>query len=100
MNLFTTAALAAFCLSAGAASAAPRTYAMPEETATLRPGPGVEVAQANCVTCHSPDYVAMQPGGKGIAFWTAEVTKMVKVFGAPIRDEDASVIAGYLAATY
>ena len=100
MTRITAAALAAFWLSAGAASAAPKTYDLPEETATLRPGPGVDVAQANCLTCHSPDYVAMQPGGKGLAFWSAEVTKMVKVFGAPIRDEDASVIAGYLAATY
>ena len=100
MNRITAAVLAAFWLSAGAAYATSKTYDMPEETTTLRPGPGVEVAQANCLTCHSPDYIAMQPGGKGLAFWSAEVTKMVKVFGAPIRDEDAHAIAGYLAATY
>lgn len=100
MHRITTVALVVFALSSVSATAAPRTYDLPEDTAKLRPGPGVEVAEANCLTCHSPDYIAMQPGKKGHAFWTAEVTKMVKVFGAPIQDEDAKTIAEYLAATY
>ena len=33
-------------------------------------------------------------------FWQAEVTKMIKVYGAPIDDSDASKIVDYLAATY
>ncbi|TXN21552.1 cytochrome c [Methylobacterium sp. WL9] len=100
MNRFSTAALAAFWLSTSAAFAAPKTYDLPQETAKLHPGPGVEVAEAHCLTCHSPDYIAMQPAGKGHAFWTAEVTKMIKVYGAPIEEADAKAIADYLAATY
>jgi hypothetical protein len=34
------------------------------------------------------------------AGWTAEVTKMIKAFGAPIDDADAKAIAGYLAKNY
>ncbi|BAU88875.1 sulfite/cytochrome c oxidoreductase subunit B [Methylorubrum populi] len=83
-----------------AAGAGPVTYDLPEDTAKLRPGPGVEVTEAHCLTCHSPDYIAMQPPKKGHAFWTAEVTKMIKVYGAPIGEADAKAIADYLAASY
>lgn len=84
----------------GLAAATPLTYDLPEETATFRPGPGVEVAQANCAACHSTDYINYQPPKKGADFWTAEVNKMIKVYGAPVSAEDAKVIAAYLAATY
>ena len=32
--------------------------------------------------------------------WTAEVTKMIKAFGAPIDDADAKAIADYLGKKY
>ncbi|MEN3226213.1 c-type cytochrome [Methylorubrum rhodesianum] len=83
-----------------AAEAGPVTYDLPEDTAKLRPGPGVEIAESHCLTCHSPDYIAMQPPKKGHAFWAAEVTKMIKVYGAPIGEADAKAIADYLAASY
>lgn len=86
------------------AIAAPRTYELPEPTAALRSAAGresgFEAAQANCMTCHSVDYIAMQPPGKGVAFWTSEVTKMTKVYHAPINEADARAIADYLAAAY
>ena len=75
-------------------------YALPEETAAFRPGPGVEAAQSNCAACHSADYVNTQPPKQGPAFWEAEVTKMIKVYGAPIDAGDAKTIAEYLAKTY
>ena len=85
---------------ASTAIAEPVTYDLPEETAVLKPGPGLEVAQNNCVACHSADYVAMQPPKKGKAFWEAEVTKMIKTYGAPIEETDVKAIADYLAQTY
>ncbi|MCG5249069.1 SorB family sulfite dehydrogenase c-type cytochrome subunit [Methylorubrum extorquens] len=94
------AALALFAVSTGTAGAGPVSYDLPEDTAKLRPGPGAEIAEAHCLTCHSPDYIAMQPAKKGHAFWSAEVTKMIKVYGAPIEEADAKAIADYLAATY
>jgi len=32
--------------------------------------------------------------------WDAEVTKMIKAFGAPISDADAKEIVDYLSANY
>lgn len=95
------AVLGALLLSGAApATAKPVTYDLPEETAVLKPGPGLETAQNSCMACHSADYVAIQPPKKGHAFWQAEVTKMIKVYGAPIDSADAKVIAEYLAQTY
>ncbi|MEE7491897.1 sulfite:cytochrome C oxidoreductase subunit B, partial [Methylobacterium oryzae] len=36
----------------------------------------------------------------GQAFWDAEVAKMIKVYRAPIAEEQARAIAAYLGATY
>jgi mono/diheme cytochrome c family protein len=98
--LFALAALA----GAGFASvnAAPVSYALPEETAAFKPGPNLEAAQNNCAACHSADYISSQPRGQQPRkdFWQAEVTKMIKVYGAPIDDADVSKIVDYLAATY
>jgi hypothetical protein len=84
---------------ASSAIAEPLVYQLPPETAELKPGPGVETAVV-CKACHSADYIATQPSGKGKAFWQAEVQKMIKTYKAPIEDNDAAVIANYLAATY
>jgi sulfite dehydrogenase (cytochrome) subunit B len=98
---FLQAALAAATLAnAGVSCAKPLTYTLPEETATLRPGPGMENAQNNCVTCHSLDYISTQPPNRGKAFWQDEVTKMIKAYHAPINDADAQAIVDYLAKTY
>jgi len=56
----------------------------------------------NCTACHSVDYISTQPRGPKFKkdFWQAEVTKMIKVYGAPIDDADVPKIVDYLAATY
>ncbi len=84
---------------ASSALAEPMVYQLPPETAELKPGPGVETA-AVCQACHSADYISTQPPGRTKTFWQAEVQKMIKVYGAPIGEDDAAVIANYLAATY
>ncbi len=86
-------------LAGGPAGAEPKSYALPQETAAFKPGPGVEAAQNNCLSCHSADYVTTQPPQMGAKFWEAEVAKMIK-FGAPISQEDAKAIVEYLAKTY
>lgn len=93
------AALAAFVVAIPAA-AMPVTIDLPEPALTLKPGPGGEAAMNNCQTCHSLDYIATQPPHMGPAFWNAEVTKMIKTFGAPVTAADAKTIADYLAQTY
>jgi len=83
------------------AHAVPVVYKLPEETAQFKPGPNLEVVKNNCSGCHSADYVKTQPPMKSKKdFWQAEVTKMIKVYGAPIDDSDVPKIVDYLAATY
>ena len=98
--LFATAAIAALVFAS--ATAAPVSYTLPDETAAFKPGPNLEVVQNNCTACHSADYIKTQPRGEKFKrdFWAAEVTKMIKVYGAPIDDTDAAKIVDYLAATY
>ena len=83
-----------------AAEAKPLTYQLPDETATLRPGPDMQTAQNNCSTCHSVDYINTQPPQRGAEFWEAEVKKMIHSYHAPISDADAKTIVNYLAKTY
>jgi mono/diheme cytochrome c family protein len=98
----TLSTLLALTILAGSAAAQPQRYVLPEETAKLKPdsGPGYAAAEANCLACHSADYIAYQPPGKGAAFWEAEVAKMIKVYHATIDAADAKAIAAYLAKTY
>jgi mono/diheme cytochrome c family protein len=98
--LFATAAIAV--LSFGPVTAAPVSYKLPDETAALKPGPNLDVVKNNCTACHSVDYIQTQPRGPKFKkdFWQAEVTKMIKVFGAPIDDADVPKIVEYLTATY
>ena len=99
--LIATIALTVGCgfISAGAA---PISYALPDETAAFKPGANVDVVTNNCTACHSADYVQTQPRGPKFAkdFWQAEVTKMIKVYGAPIDDADVGKIVDYLTANY
>jgi mono/diheme cytochrome c family protein len=101
MRMPSHAALAAAVLTmAGVSYAKPLTYELPEETLTLRPGPGVETAQKNCLACHSVDFISTQPPNRGKAFWEAEVAKMIKAYHAPVNDADAKAIVDYLANAY
>lgn len=85
-----------------AARAVPVVYKLPEETAAFKPGPNLDVVKNNCSGCHSADYIETQPRNVKSKkdFWQAEVTKMIKVYGAPIGDADVPKIVDYLAATY
>jgi hypothetical protein len=96
--------IALFCVGVIAAAASPGAMAvkieLPKETATLKPGPGVEAANALCLTCHSVDYIITQPRDKPFAFWKAEVEKMKKVYGASIPDDQIEPLADYLTRSY
>lgn len=96
------AGLTVLTLGLVAVNAKPVTYTLPDETAVFRPGPNLDVVQGNCGSCHSSDYVLTQPQGPAFkkAFWEAEVTKMIKVYGAPINEADVPKIVEYLTQTY
>ncbi len=71
-----------------------------EKPIDLKVAPGVDKVEGHCAACHSLDYIEMNSPFLSPASWDAEVTKMIKVFGAPIDDTDAKVIADYLKANY
>ena len=93
---------AASMLGLVAVRAVPVVYKLPDETAAFKPGPNLDVVQNNCSGCHSADYINTQPRDAKSKkdFWQAEVTKMIKVYGAPIDDADFGKIVDYLAQTY
>ena len=101
MRLFLLA-VGAVALGFFTAQAVPLSIQLPEETAALKAGPNLEVVKNNCTACHSADYVSTQPRSVKPRrdFWQAEVTKMIKLYGAVIDDADVGKIADYLAATY
>jgi mono/diheme cytochrome c family protein len=101
-NPILLALAAAAALGLVAARAVPVVYKLPEETVAFKPGPNLDVVQNNCTACHTSDYINTQPRNVKSKkdFWQAEVTKMIKVYGAPIDDADVPKIVEYLAATY
>ena len=90
-------AVGAFALVAAVAAPA---LAQEEPAIKLKEAPGLDKVQANCAACHSLDYIEMNSPFLNAAGWEAEVTKMIKAFGAPVSDADAAVIADYLKKNY
>jgi hypothetical protein len=82
-----------------AASAADQEFKLPPETTKLRPGPGVEMATASCLLCHSADYISTQPPMDRAA-WQAAVQKMREKYGAPIATNTVPQLVDYLAKNY
>jgi len=97
------ASAAALCFLAAATLATPaeKSIKLPDDNpmAQLKAGEGVEVVRANCIACHSTDYIVRQPG-RDMQQWEAEIKKMVTVFGAPVSDPDAKILSKYLASAY
>ena len=74
-------------------------WRLPEEKPSFKSAPGAELAQANCIMCHSHEYITTQP-----AFtrdqWKASVTKMQQKYGAPIVPEAVDPLLDYLVRGY
>jgi sulfite dehydrogenase (cytochrome) subunit B len=79
-----------------------KSITLPTEAPPLKasPLPGYAKAQANCVACHSAEYMLYQPPTAPRAYWEAMVTRMKVVFKAPIDDADMPPIVDYLVKTY
>jgi mono/diheme cytochrome c family protein len=98
-----SAALAAATLGlAGLAFAGSKNIQLPPDVVQLKPSPlpGYAKAQANCVACHSAEYMQYQPPSAARPYWDAMVKRMKTVFKAPIADEDMPAMVEYLAKTY
>ena len=71
-----------------------------EKPIDLKKAPGLDKVEGNCGSCHTLDYILMNSPYPNAALWDAEVTNMIKVYGAPITDADAKEIAEYLKKNY
>jgi hypothetical protein len=75
-------------------------FADDEAQLRLKDGPGKQSVEANCIMCHSLDYIPMNSPFLDRKGWEASVNKMIKVMGAPIAEQDAMTIVDYLAGQY
>ncbi|HVV81170.1 MAG TPA: cytochrome c [Pseudolabrys sp.] len=91
MKTFALAAVAALLISPALAD---------EMAVNLKKGAGLDKVEGNCAACHTLAYIPMNSPFLNAAGWDAEVTKMIKAYGAPIDDVDAKAIADYLKANY
>lgn len=66
----------------------------------LKAGAGEEATSVTCGTCHTTNYIPMNSPFLTGEQWKAEVTKMRKAFGAPMDDDTAAEIIGYLSINY
>jgi len=74
-------------------------YELPPETTKLKPGPGAELVIAQCLLCHSADYISTQPRLSRAA-WNAAVMKMKDKYGAPINTNTVPRLVDYLTKSY
>jgi sulfite dehydrogenase (cytochrome) subunit B len=89
-GIFATGML--LCLASAALAA--------EDDIKLADGPGLDAVQGNCAACHSLDYIKMNSPFADAKLWDAEVTKMIKAYGAPIDAAEAKAITEYLVQYY
>jgi cytochrome c5 len=90
---------AAFASAALALALIPAALAQ-EKPVALKDAPGRASVENLCSGCHSLDYIRINAPFMNRQTWTAEVTKMIAAFGAPIAQNDAGAIIDYLSANY
>jgi len=81
------------------ARAAELTIHLPPEVNSFKQDAGAEIANAQCLICHSVEYVTIQPKMQR-AFWKAGVQKMQQKYGAPITDAQIDPVVDYLVRNY
>jgi mono/diheme cytochrome c family protein len=79
--------------------AEPLRIVLPAETASFRGAPGVELAMAQCVQCHSAEYITTQPP-LGREAWKASLQKMRGKYGAVVPPESEAALLDYLVGAY
>ena len=74
-------------------------WKLPEEKIAFKSAPGAELAQANCIMCHSHEYITTQPPLTRDQ-WKASVTKMLQKYAAPLAPENVDALLDYLTQSY
>lgn len=91
--------VAGLVLWGGGAADSADAWKLPPETVKLKPGPGLEVVNSQCLLCHSLDYVSTQPPLTRAA-WEATLKKMKEKYGAPITPDQTNALLNYLVTNY
>lgn len=97
-RLFFTAGLCALATAFPGTKAADD-WVLPAGEPLLKNAAGVEVASAQCILCHSVDYITTQPPLTRDQ-WKAIVTKMQQKFAAPVTAEKVEPLLDYLSKNY
>ena len=92
----------AFALVATGAGAVTKTLTLPPDGVQLKASalPGYAKAQAQCIACHSAEYMLYQPANAPRPYWENMVKRMQQVFKAPVNDADIPDLVDYLVKTY
>lgn len=72
---------------------------LPAETGAFKPGKNVELANGQCLVCHSVEYISTQPALPR-PFWAGSVKKMREKYGAAIPEDQIEPLLDYLTAHY
>src|SRR2546423_10371590 len=72
---------------------------LPPETGAFKQDAGAEIANGQCLICHSVEYVSTQPAMPR-AFWKSSIQKMQQKYGAPVPDNQVEALADYLTRNY
>jgi mono/diheme cytochrome c family protein len=68
---------------------------LPSSEAIFPPGNGADIANGQCLMCHSAGMVLRQPPLSQDE-WAGEINKMRSAYGAPIPADQVEVLAKYL----
>jgi mono/diheme cytochrome c family protein len=71
---------------------------LPTSEALFPPGNGADIANGQCLICHSAGMVLRQPPLTQDE-WTSEIDKMRNAFGAPLPADQVAPLAKYLHST-
>ncbi|MGA7782808.1 MAG: cytochrome c [Paraburkholderia sp.] len=107
-NVLISILLATAAVSTASAESAPKvpsaaalnrtvSVIFPDSEHVFPPGAGAEIANSQCMICHSAGMVTRQPPLR-FGEWKAEINKMRNVYGAPMPEEQVEELARYLAA--
>jgi hypothetical protein len=97
-NAFRSPAVMAL-LGGSAAVFSASDWALPAGEPKLKSDERIEVVTAQCLTCHSADYISTQPPLKRPA-WQAIVVKMREKYGAPLPADQTDLVVDYLVQNY
>lgn len=68
---------------------------LPTSVKLFPPGEGADIANSQCLLCHSTSMVLFQPA-RTQAQWKDTINKMRTVYGAPLPAEQVDALAAYL----